>query len=754
MYTPGGAQGYALELYHGMRESDEFEPIFLARTDNEVASVPSHIGTPFRSVADDPNQFLFYTIPDNYDGFNLSLLTKEIYTDPYRQFLRDIRPDLVHFQHTQWLGIDILRETRNTLPHVPIVHTLHEFLPICHRHGQMLRTGQLGLCDHASPDRCHECFPTFSSDDFFRRKRFIQSQLSVVDQFIAPSRFLLERYVEWGIPRDKILYQDNGRQPVVRLEESRTTTVHDRLGYFGQINPYKGLDVLLDAMLILKKDADRARRFHWLKGLIGKTNGEDDHIAGGNAHLSIHGANLEFQREDYQYEIYEKIKAARRSVTMTGPYVAADLPRLMSAIDWAEAVHSLARVTLVQLDHAGFSVETVPMSSTRARVLFYCHDGLGLGHLRLTLAIATEFAQRRPDATLLSLTGSPHVHDFKLPANLDTVKMPAIDKRRLFYGEPDAATDPRAPEDIFVLRESIIDATVNAFAPHLVLVDHEAAGLAGEFIPALTLLRAMTPQPTLVLGLRDITYGPEETRDRWLSDGVYDLLDQTYDHILVYGSRDVFDAVSVYGFSPAAAAKTTFTGHIRQLPQTAPATIRAQLNARESPLAVVTVGGGSNGAELIHTYLEAVRGGALAGFNSFVVTGPQLSEAEQSDLALAAANLPGLTLVPFCTDMVSYLAAADVVVTMGGYNAVCEAVGAGKRPIVVPRIGGSQEQMVRAERFAELGLVTSLHPRELTAERLATAVLTEFKAGITREPILDFGGLERAGDVLVAALRN
>ena len=31
--------------------------------------------------------------------------------------------------------------------------------------------------------------------------------------FIAPSRFLLERYVDWGIPRDRILLEHHGFPP-------------------------------------------------------------------------------------------------------------------------------------------------------------------------------------------------------------------------------------------------------------------------------------------------------------------------------------------------------------------------------------------------------------------------------------------------------------------------------------------------------------------------------------------------------------
>jgi predicted glycosyltransferase len=313
--------------------------------------------------------------------------------------------------------------------------------------------------------------------------------------------------------------------------------------------------------------------------------------------------------------------------------------------------------------------------------------------------------------------------------------------------------DPSAPEDIFVVREAIIEAVLESFAPHLVLVDHEPAGLAGELCPALDRLRTKPSRPILVVGLRDITYGSAETRARWTSEGTYELLDQVYDRILVYGSQDVFDPIQAYGFSPLATAKTTFTGYIRQPGPFEPAAeIRQRLGAESLPLLVVTTGGGSDGGRLIRAYLEAVREEELTGAVSYVVAGPQLPESEWSELLAVAGDLPNLTLVRFCTDLVSHIAAADVVITMGGYNSVCEAVAAGKRPIVVPRGEGSNEQRLRAECLAALGVVTHLPQTALTPENLVAAIQAELKQRTSPPAILDFNGLERATGVLSQVL--
>jgi glycosyltransferase involved in cell wall biosynthesis len=207
--------------------------------------------------------------------------------------------------------------TRNALPDVPIVYTLHEFLPICYADGKLLRTRNDELCLEASPRRCHECFPQISPQTFFMRERFIKSHLSLVDRFVAPSHFLMERYVDWGIPRERIVYEDHGRllptprAPLATASSARRkpNRPRNRFAFFGQLTQYKGTDVLLEAMAMLA-DQDF------------------------EAQLSIHGASLDWAPVAYQEKLRDLLKQSRDSVTLVGEYEPADLPRLMEEIDW------------------------------------------------------------------------------------------------------------------------------------------------------------------------------------------------------------------------------------------------------------------------------------------------------------------------------------------------------------------------------------------------------------------------------------
>jgi glycosyltransferase involved in cell wall biosynthesis len=310
--VPGGAEIYALELYEALRRSEEFEPFLIARR-GPSNSTQVRPGTRLSTINADRHQYFFFTDPAEFDFFYMTALDKSIYTKDFREFLEAYQPDIVHIQHTLALGYDLLRLIRNVLPAAPIIYTLHEYLPICHRDGQMLRTNNSENCLEESPRRCHECFPNLSPQQFFLRKRFTQSQLSLVDVFLAPSHFLLERYADWGIPREKLRFEDYGRSllPSFASTAEKEERPRNRIAFFGQVTPYKGVDVLLRAMKILAQDAEPS-----------------------GAHLWLHCANLEHQPQSFQDEIRELLETTKQNVTMAGGYSSSELPQLMANIDW------------------------------------------------------------------------------------------------------------------------------------------------------------------------------------------------------------------------------------------------------------------------------------------------------------------------------------------------------------------------------------------------------------------------------------
>lgn len=370
---PGGSEAYAFETYEAVRDAGEFDVTFVARSGPPFSiATRHHEGRPFTLVNEDPNQYLFYTDATGHDWLYGRSPHKSALTRFFREFLLDQRPDIVHVQHTMFLGYDILRVIRNTLPDVPIIYTLHEFMPICHRDGQMVRTGNNELCLEASPRRCHECFPDVSQQTFFMRERYIKSQLSVVDLFVTPSPGALERYVQWGIPRDRIVCEQHGRPAASMPKDTHRKGPRNRFGYFGQFTAYKGADVLLTAMSLLGEDFD--------------------------GDLWIHGANLDTAAEDFQEEFGELIEDAHSNVRMVGQYQQHELSKLMERIDWV-VVPSIwvetGPLTLLEAFQRGRPVICSDIGAMAEKVT----DGLNGIHFRRGNADSLAQAMRRAAGT-------------------------------------------------------------------------------------------------------------------------------------------------------------------------------------------------------------------------------------------------------------------------------------------------------------------------------------------------------------------
>jgi predicted glycosyltransferase len=108
----------------------------------------------------------------------------------------------------------------------------------------------------------------------------------------------------------------------------------------------------------------------------------------------------------------------------------------------------------------------------------------------------------------------------------------------------------------------------------------------------------------------------------------------------------------------------------------------------------------------------------------------------------------------FVSDVASYVAAADAVVSMGGYNSVCELLSAGKTALVVPRITPRREQLIRAEALGRRGLLRWLHPDQLGARRMLAeieALLAASSADLPRLPLDGLAAAAAAVDELLAA---
>ncbi len=380
------------------------------------------------------------------------------------------------------------------------------------------------------------------------------------------------------------------------------------------------------------------------------------------------------------------------------------------------------------------------------KIVVYSHDTFGLGNIRRMLAISKAMVDADAQTSLLIISGSPMLHAFRIEPRLDYVKLPCLS--RDVHGHYGARSLPLDYEQLLRIRANIIQSTLRHFEPDIFLVDKKPLGVGQELELAFADMRKRGAGVKSVLLLRDILDTPEVTRQVWHKHDYQGAIANYYDKLLVVGTRTIFDVPLEYGFSPAVAAKTEFCGYIgRETGRRSRDVMRQSFGISDEPMVLVTAGGGEDGYRLLSAYLSGLETlDSRPTFRSVILCGPEMPAAHRTLIHERAARRSDVLVEEFTDDIMSYMAAADLVVSMGGYNTVCEILTLRKRAIIVPRVQPVQEQLIRAERMSALRLISHVHPDELSPARLMAEVKRELSCSNVHSRTLhniDMQGLPR-----------
>ena len=309
---PAGTEIYTFQLAQALRARGHEVRVFT--TDKDIARANGSVRereVDGLAVTELTNNFFYEHFRETWEW--------EPAEAAFARALDHFRPELVHFMHLLYLSIGCVEEAaRRSLP---IVYTLHDFWLQCARFGQRIHANGT-VCHSIDHDRCGDCLVDFKwaqsgvervtakalaalhgatgvdlsgparrvadslrrppatadgepytgappelSDDGRQlasevrvREDELRSRLvATVGRFVAPSRFLRERFVEWGLPEERVVFRRYG----IDLSEldglARTPRGKKlRVAFLGTLAPHKGAHVLLEAWSRLAP-ATRAR---------------------------------------------------------------------------------------------------------------------------------------------------------------------------------------------------------------------------------------------------------------------------------------------------------------------------------------------------------------------------------------------------------------------------------------------------------------------------------------------------------------
>ncbi len=352
------------------------------------------------------------------------------------------------------------------------------------------------------------------------------------------------------------------------------------------------------------------------------------------------------------------------------------------------------------------------------RVLIYSHDSFGLGHLRRCRAIAHSLVDADPALSILILSGSPIIGSFDFRSRVDFVRVPGVIKLR--NGEYVSLGLHIDIEETLAMRSSIIRHTADIFDPDLFIVDKEPLGLRGEVRDTLQLMQRR--RATVILGLRDVMDDPEALESEWERKNAVPALSEYYDELWVYGLPQICDPLAGLPVPASVRRRMVYTGYLRRTAPDLAVTPDLQ-DFVEHDFLLVTPGGGGDGDALVDLVLAAYEHDRGLPLPALIVFGPFMVPEQRSAFAARAARLPMIRAITFNARLEALVARAAGVVAMGGYNTFCEILSFDKPALIMPRTAPRLEQLIRAERGAELGLVAMLSEEDGRDPRVMATAL-------------------------------
>jgi len=375
------------------------------------------------------------------------------------------------------------------------------------------------------------------------------------------------------------------------------------------------------------------------------------------------------------------------------------------------------------------------------KIIIYCQHVLGLGHFFRTL----EIARAMETFDVILVTGGGRV-EVRLPDHVRHVKLPGLMMDKNFTGL--YSLDPKkSVEDVKLERKKQLLDLVKNENPDFFLIELYPFGRRAfrfELIPALNFIKDNHRMNCkVVCSMRDILV--ERKNKLKYESGVIDALNNWFDAVLVHSDPQLIKLDSTFSKLDKIKIPLVYTGFVTPVPDKKKVKhIRQNLRLQNKKrLIVASAGGGNVGAPLLRAVVNAYN--QLSSKENLmlnVYTGPYMEKEDKQYLQSFGGSGAGsgIRVKEFTSDFVSLLGAADLSVSMAGYN-TCMNIVAANVPSLVWPFGQNQEQRERAREIARFVPMTILEDQDLMLPKFSRLIEKSlYKQNMNKHPSLNIHG--------------
>jgi predicted glycosyltransferase len=354
------------------------------------------------------------------------------------------------------------------------------------------------------------------------------------------------------------------------------------------------------------------------------------------------------------------------------------------------------------------------------RIIFYCQHVWGVGHLFRTIEILKELHGHH---VILVSGGAPV--EIALPGHVRPFALPGLMMDR-DYTALHAVEGTRTVQEVIAERADLLAGLFEPGAWDLFVVELYPFGrnaFKTELDPLLDRIRSESRgKGRVVCSLRDILV--EKKDPAAYEERVLRCLNRRFDALLVHADPGLVRLDDTFRRAGEIAIPIVYTGFVTPRPAEGDRErMRRKLGlAPGEKLLIASAGGGKLGIRLLEPLLRGLCDSGLPeGLHVRVYTGPYMEEKETR--RLRAFHGGRCHVERFASDFIHLLAAADISVSMGGYNTSMNILAAGVPAVIWP-MPQDREQRLRAEKMAAFGAIRVLSDEELIPAGLAQTVHT------------------------------